>query len=633
MDEYRIRVRIFTVIVLTVLGILSLRLAQLQLVDVDEYTGESRSNAVRERRVQPARGAIFDRNGVLMIDNEPTYTLLITPRRFDRSRIHLLAELLGVPDTTVQNKLDKARSWSAFQPSKAFREVPFDVLSRILENIYRLPGVDYEVEEKRRYVTDARAAHAMGYIREISDRELRRRRSEGYRQGDLIGQAGIERNYEGYLRGRLGSAYKLVNVHGLEVKSYLDGREDTPPISGYSLVLGIDARVQALAESLFVNKRGGAVAIDPQTGEIIAMVSKPDFDPDVFARTIEPAMWDYLNNSPEKPLYNRATMNLMPPGSTWKPFMSLMSLQEGNIKPGEKVYCGGGHPIGGGRFFRCMKAHGSLSVVEAIQASCNTFFFEMMNRTDPNTFEKYAHMFGFGVQAPTDISEQTAGLIPDSMYFFSRWGEAGLKPGFTLNLGIGQGNMGVTPLQLARYVAAVGNGGTLHPPHLVRELRHPETGEVLRPALPPSRQIPIEKQYFDLVREGMKRVMEAGTGRGVQIPGIPAGGKTGTAQSPPGRGDKDDSVFIIFAPWDDPQIAVAVQVENAGFGASAAAPIASLMAELYLTGRIAPERQAVVQRAMSARSEPLPRREKKPEPKVAEAKPAAQPVRTAAAQQ
>lgn len=610
MEEYRIRVRIFIGIVLTVLGILALRLAQLQLIDVEEYTGESRNNAVRERRVQPARGAIFDRNGQLMIDNEPTYTLLITPRRFDRSRIGLLAELLGVPDTTVANKLDKARSWSAFQPSKAFREVPFDVLSRILENIYRLPGVDYEVEEKRRYVTSAKAAHAMGYIREITDRELALRRDEGYRQGDLIGRAGIERNYESYLRGRMGSAFKLVNIHGLEVKSYLDGREDTPPVSGYSLVLGIDARVQALAESLFVNKRGGAVAIDPQTGEIIALVSKPDFDPDIFARTIDSQTWDYLNNSPEKPLYNRATMNLMPPGSTWKPFMALMALQEGNITPTGRISCPGYHPLGGGRMFRCMGVHGSLDVVTAIQRSCNTFFFELMMRTDPNTFRKYANMFGFGVRQPTDIAEQTAGLIPDSAYY-NRSYPNGWTVGYTINLGIGQGDMGVTPLQLANYAATIGNGGIKHPPHLVRELIHPETGERLRPALPPSQRLPIKPEYFDLVKQGMRQVMEAGTGRGVQIPGITAGGKTGTAQSPAGRGNKDDSVFIMFAPWDEPRIAVAVQVENAGFGAQAAAPIASLMAEMYLTGKIAPERQAVVQRAMSARSEPLPRREKK----------------------
>lgn len=606
MDEYRIRVRIFSGIVLSVLVILGLRLAYLQLVDAEEYMGESRNNAVRERRVIPARGVIYDRNGTLLVDNEPTYSLLITPRLFDYSKGELLADLLEVPDSVVARKLEEARQWSAFRPSKSFREIPFDRLARLLEHIHELPGVDYEVDQKRRYLTSAKAAHAMGYIREVTGRELERMRDYGYRQGDIVGKTGVERNYENYLRGRVGSAFKLVNIHGLEVKSYRDGVEDMPPMSGYNLHLGIDSRVQALAESLFVNKRGGAVALDPKTGAIIALVSKPDFNPEVFTQAIDPEQWDYLNNSAEKPLLNRATMNLLPPGSTWKPFMALMGLQEGYISEQSRINCPGYHPFGGPSIFRCMHVHGSVAVVEAIQRSCNTFFFEIMFRSDPNTFSKYAHMFGFGEQAPTDISEQTAGLIPDSSYFYDRWGQAGLKPGFTLSLGIGQGNMGVTPMQLARYVAAVGAKGKLVPPHLVTKLVHPETGEVLYPAIPEPRQIPIEERHFETVREGMKLVMEAGTGKYIQIPGIPSGGKTGTAQNPRG---KDDSVFIMFAPYDDPQIAIAVQVENSGYGGTAAGPIASFMAELYLTGTISkdPQRQALLNRVVNqVRSEPLP---------------------------
>ncbi|MEX1055292.1 MAG: penicillin-binding protein 2, partial [Rhodothermales bacterium] len=527
MDEYRIRVRIFIGIIVAMLGILGLRLAQLQILDVEEYAGESRSNAVREVRVQPSRGAIYDRLGILMVDNEPSYTITITPRTFEPGNVSLLARLLEVPDSVVVNKLSEARAFSSFQPNKAFREVPFDIFSRVIENLYRLPGVGYAEEFKRRYHTTARAAHAFGYIREIGDAELERFRDQGYRQGDLIGKAGIERNYEGYLRGRLGAELKMVNVHGLEVKSYQDGVHDVEPLGGFDLHVGIDAGVQMLAESLFVGKRGAAIALDPNSGAIIAMLSRPDFDPELFSQSVDQETWRFLTTSLQKPLYNRSTQNLLPPGSTWKPFMALMSLQEGNISPTSTVYCGGGHPIGGGRFFRCMKAHGTLNVLGAIRYSCNTFFFEMMNRTDPNTFSKYAHAFGFGEQAPTDIMEQTAGLIPDSVYFVKRWGQAGLKPGFTLNLGIGQGDMGVTPLQLARYVAAVGNKGKLYPPHLVTRLVHPETGEVVYPALPAPRQIPIEEQYFDLAREGMKKVMEEGTGYWVQIPGITAGGKTG----------------------------------------------------------------------------------------------------------
>ncbi|MFQ5572026.1 MAG: penicillin-binding transpeptidase domain-containing protein, partial [Rhodothermales bacterium] len=367
--------------------------------------------------------------------------------------------------------------------------------------------------------------------------------------------------------------------------------------------------------SLFVGKRGAAVAIDPRTGGIIALVSKPDFDPAIFSKAVDQATWNYLNNSPEKPLYNRATMNLMPPGSTFKPFMALMALAEGLITlRGENstVFCNGGHPVGRGRFFRCLGVHGPQNVRNAIKNSCNTFFFEMARRADVNTLKKYAGLFGFGVNAPTDIAEQTPGLIPDSAYFNQL--DPNWDIGYSMNLGIGQGNMGVTPLQLARYIAAVANRGTLHAPHLVDYLRHPETGEIIRPDLPPPELIPIREEYFDVVRDGMRLVMEEGTGVLAQIPGIPSAGKTGTAQAPGGM--EDHSVFVLFAPFDDPQIAIAVQAENAGEGAQAAAPIASLMAELYLKGEL-PDSYEVrfrMNRALNARSQPLPSRRRSSAP-------------------
>lgn len=609
MEEYRIRVRIFIGIILVVIGLLGLRLGQLQLVNQDDFTEESRSNAIRENRVIPARGSVLDRNGNLVVSNEPSYNILFTPRYFDERKIPLVAELLEVPDSVVVQKLQEARAWSGFRPSRSFTEVPFRIFSRVQENQYRLSGVTYEIVEKRSYVTNANASHALGYIREISGDQLARMREQYperlYRQGDLVGQTGVERRYENYLRGVPGSAFKLVNVHGREIKSYQDGAEDHPPEGGYTMYLHMDSRVQALAESLFVGKRGGAVALDPKTGGIIALVSMPDFEPSVFSSRLDSVTATYLFRSKEKPLLNRATQNLMPPGSAWKPFMALMALQEGNIKPGETVYCGGGHPLGGGRFFTCMAAHGPMNVESAIQNSCNTFFFEMMYRTDVQTFNHYAHLFGFGEEAPADIGEQAPGLIPDSAYFNRFAGEGKWGPGWTLSLGIGQGNMGVSPLQLARYVAAVGNGGTLHPVQLVQKLVHPETGETIYPDLPSPERLPIEPQYFEMVKAGMRRVMEVGTGRLAQIPDISSGGKTGTAQSPRG---KDDSVFIMFAPWDDPEIAVAVQCENAGFGGQCAAPIASLMAELYLKGEIpdTPAKDIRMRRALAAKSDPMP---------------------------
>ena len=624
MEEYRVRVRIFIGIILFAMGILGLQLFRLQIINQDEFREVSRGNALRDLRVLPARGAIYDRSGTLMVHNEPTYTVTLTPRYFDESKIGLLASLLEVPDSVVAAKLAEARRWNSYRPSPSFRNVPFVIYSHIQENAYLLPGVGKEIDQKRRYLSQAQAAHALGYIREINRAELDGLDNQGdgandakYRQGDLVGKTGVEREYEPFLRGVPGSAFKVVNVHGLEVKSYRDGEEDKAPSSGYDIHLALDTGVQALAESLFVNKRGAAVALDVNTGGIITLVSKPDFDPAVFSQPLDRGTWQYLNNSPEKPLYNRATMNRMPPGSTWKPFMSLMALAEGMVAlegSNSTYFCPGYHPVGRGQFFRCMGAHGSMNVRTAIKNSCNTFFFELARRMDVTTFKEYATMFGFGVEAPTDIGEQTAGLIPDSAYFNAidpQW-----DVGYTMNLGIGQGDMGVTPLQLARYVAAVGNRGTLHPPHLVDYLEDPVSGERIPPPnLPASEKIPIDVRYFDAVRDGMRLVMEQGTGRLAQIPDILSGGKTGTAQASGGM--KDHSVFIMFAPFDDPQIALAVQCENAGFGGDCAAPIASLLAERYLKGEL-PDSYEVrfrMNRALNARSQTLPELRKRAEQK------------------
>ena len=603
MYDYKLRGRVFIGVIVVAMGLLSLRLAQLQLIQTDNYTVESETNALQERRVLPARGAIYDRAGRVLVNNEPSYTITITPRNFDRANIPLLADLLEIPDSVVSARFTELRRYSAFQSGKAFRDVPEDVFSRVAENFYRLPGVGYDRDFRRRYHTEATAAHVLGYVREITDNELVRLGGEGYRQGDLIGKSGLESGYESRLRGRLGSEIKIVNVHGLEVKSWQDGAFDNAPKNGYDIHLGLDSDLQALAESLFVGKRGGAVALDVNSGDILALVSMPDYEPDVFTESMDPATWNNLVTSPEKPLYNRATMNRLAPGSTWKPFMALMALQEGKITPTEHIYCPGYHQLGGPNVFRDMHVHGSIAMEEAIEQSCNTFFFELMMRTDVEVFSKYAHMFGFGQRVSTDIGEQGAGLIPDSAYFNQRF--PGWGPGFTINLGVGQGDMGVTPLQLARYVAAVANRGMLYTPHLVTRMVHQETGETLYPKIPAPEKLPIDEAHFDVVREGMKRVMEAGTGKWIQIPGIPSGGKTGTAQASHGR--KDDSVFILFAPYDNPQIAVAVQVENAGFGAVAAGPIGSLMAEQYLTGSISssPERQSILRSVLAVQSELL----------------------------
>ena len=617
MNEYRIRVRIFTGIIVVVLGILGFRLVQMQLLQGEEYSGTSRANAIRERVVTPARGTIYDRDGRVVVNNEPVYTLTITPRYFrpertlpeperqaelDR-RVDLLAELLRVPDSTVSAELEQASRWSTFRPTPVFREVPQDAYARVQENLYRLPGVNFEFNQKRQYPSDAKAAHALGYVREVTRAELDYLAEEGYRPGDQVGKIGMEANYESELRGRQGSEFNLVNIHGQTVRPYQGGAEDAPPKTGYELHTTLDAEVQALAETLMVNKRGGIVALDPNNGEIIAIVSKPDYNPEVFSQSISTEKYQYLTQSPQKPMYNRATMMGMPPGSTIKPGMALMGLNEGLITEDSKLNCPGTFHLGSQGYDNFGQANlGMIDVVTAIENSCNTFFFNLYMEANLDMWSKYMHMYGFGERVPMDIGEQATGIVADSAYMNEKYGQ--WTRGYTVNLGIGQGDFVVTPMQHARYVAMIANKGTLYAPHLVRKIVDPETGEEMRLMVPAPEKLPIDEKHFNTVHEGMRRVVESGTAARVQVPGIKAAAKTGTAQNPQG---KDHSVFIMFAPADDPQIAVASMIENAGFGGETSGPIVSLMIEKYLTGEITrgQKGQNRYQRAMSKRSQPI----------------------------
>jgi len=601
-----LRMQIFSAVVLVVLCLLGARLVQMQLLDQDRYDEEAFGNAVRPKVVEPARGLIYDRNGVLLVDNQPTYSLSVTPRYFDQANLPLLARLLNVEEEVVRRRLIQAAQHSRFQPSVLFTEIPFESFGRIQEQMWRLSGISFEISQQRRYHGPPRAAHALGYVREVSERQLDQMRAQGYRMGDVVGQTGVEQVYETVLRGRPGRSLMLINTHGMEVRPYQGGANDIPPQSGHELHLTIDARVQALAESLMVNKRGGIVALDPRTGGIISMVSMPDYDPGGFAGRMTQEFVDHVydlnRTAPLRPLFNRAVQMHQPPGSTWKVWMSLWGLQEGLITENTRLHCGGGYSLGG-RFFRCMGNHGSISVRDAIRVSCNTFYYRLMNdsfggrRMDLTKFSEWANRFGFGTMAPMDFPDQSTGLIPDSSYF-NRVFPAGWGPGYTINLGIGQGNMGVTPLQLARGTAAVANGGYLVDPHVVMYQVDPDTGERIEP---PHRRrpIPIDERHFRTVQEGMEMATTAGTGRRVSLEqqGILIASKTGTAENPHGR---SHSVFVAYAPADDPQIAIGIIVEQAGFGGVVAAPIASLMIEKYLTGTIVREdlmRQALTQRS------------------------------------
>ena len=321
-DDARLRFQVFSALVIGLVAFLGARLAQMQLVDRETYATEAEGNAIETKIVRPARGYIYDRHGTLLVDNETTITVLVAPRYFDEANLALVAELAGVPFERVRERYAEIVERSAYQEDWLLKNVPFWTFARLQENQFQLRGISFREDQQRRYHGDARLTHVLGYVNEISADNLDAMREQGYRLGDRVGVSGIEQEYEAVLRGRVGREFVLKNVHGMEVEAYEGGEQDVEPESGFALTLTVDAKVQALAESLFANKRGGAVMMDAKTGGIISMVSAPDYDLDIYRDGFTQAEVDFLYRNPEKPDFNRATMANLPPGSTWKPFMA-----------------------------------------------------------------------------------------------------------------------------------------------------------------------------------------------------------------------------------------------------------------------------------------------------------------------
>ena len=388
---------------------------------------------------------------------------------------------------------------------------------------------------------------------------------------------------ETFLRGEKGFEFILVNSKGQLLGPFEGGQRDIPSKEGFDLNLSIDFGLQMLAESLMTNYRGALVAIDPNDGGVLAMVSKPDFDPSVFSGVTSVEVWNQLNNDPDKVLFNRATMTRYPPGSTFKMVVAAAALEEGIIDEYYRIVCPGAFRFGK-KVFRDAHIHGSVNVVEAIQHSCDVFFYQLVLKIGLDKLYEYSKKFGFGQLTNFDIEEENAGIIPSSEYYDRVYGKGKWTEGNLVSLGIGQGEIGVSPLQMARYAALLANGGKLLQPHAVNSIHNKRTNSIEIIDHKES-SIGIDSSVMSLIREGMRRAVEepGGTGGLARIPGIISGGKTGTAQNPHGE---DHAWYIGFAPFDHPKIAIAVMLENAGFGGTKAAPIAGKVMQNYIFGEL-----------------------------------------------
>lgn len=583
-----------------------LRLFDLQVLDT-RYKDYADSNAFLRKAIYPSRGIIYDRDGRVVVFNQPAYDVMLIPRDvqpFDTldfcSTLQITREQF---DKRMSDMRDKRLNpgYSSYSPQTFMTHLSPEDYGRLQEKMYRFPGFFIQKRILRQYNYNV-AANVLGNIREVNQKDIER--DPYYSSGDYTGDLGVEKSYESYLRGEKGVEMLIRDARGKIQGRYENGAHDRRAVSGRNLRLALDIELQAYAESLMVNKIGAVVAIEPKTGEILAMVSSPTYDPSLLVGRQRGANYSMLIKDHYKPLYDRALKGAYPPGSTFKPSQGLILQQEGIINLSTPYPCYHGY-ISGGLRVGC-HAHGSpITLKPALQTSCNAFFcwgFKAMvdkrskYGSSAEAFEvwkRHLVSLGYGYPLGVDLPGESRGFIPNAKFYNKVYGEGRWSANSIISVSIGQGEILATPLQIANLCATIANRGWFITPHVVKEIE-----DTVMPEQYIEHRIPtIDGRYFESVAEGMRMAVTGGTCRLANLPDIAVAGKTGTAQNPHGR---DHSAFIGFAPYDDPKIAVCVYVENAGFGATYGVPIGSLVIEKYLKGQIAENRKYLETRMLES---------------------------------
>jgi penicillin-binding protein 2 len=599
--HFRVRILVATGFVLLAFTALVSRFAWLQVVKHDAYLAQAEQNRIALLPVSPNRGLIKDRNGKIIARNYSAYTLELAPAK--------LADLERTIDELSQvveiQPRDRRRFKKLMEDTKRFDSVPIrtrlsdEEVARFAAQRFRFPGVELRARLFRDYPLGEVASHMVGYIGRISQRDLEQIARDydlgAYQGTEHIGKVGIEQKYERELHGTTGYEEVEITAGGRAVRTL----SRTPSLPGNNLVLSIDIELQKIAETAFGDRRGALIAIEPKTGDVLAFVSKPTFDPNLFVDGIDPKSWDELNNDPDKPLLNRALRGTYPIGSTYKPFLALAALETGKRRP-ETVIHDGGTFVFGNRVFRDSNKVplGAVDMHRSIVKSSDIYYYQVANDLGVDTIHDFMKPWGFGQITGIDIEGEQTGILPSTAWkerrFKQKW-----YPGETISIGIGQGYNAFTLLQLAHATANLANDGVVMKPHLVKSIENPRTGELRLTVPSESYRIDVKPEHMKFVRDAMVDVNISGTGR-IAFQGAPykVGGKTGTAQvigikqgekyneSRVSERHRDHSLFIAFAPADDPKIALAVLVENGGFGARAAAPIARQVIDYHLLGKV-----------------------------------------------
>ena len=588
--------RVILPVLIVILAFLCIifRLWYLQIFRYGKYYRLATSNRIRLKSIPPIRGMIFDRNGNLLVDNRPSFCAAIVPEdvRNAKALFSFLGRVLGMDPAEIRKRLKKKSYYAPFQPRIIKENCDTITVARLQAHLAEFSGLEVLVRARRYYKYGPLASHLLGYIGEISQSELKRLKGLGYQPGDYIGKYGVEKTFEKYLRGKKGGYQVEVDANGREIKVL----RRVAPVPGDNIYLTISLPLQQKLEKLMEGKPGAAVVVDPATGEILAMVSHPNFNPNLLTTGISPKQWKALISDPRHPLIDRTIQGTYPPGSTFKIVTASAGLQEGVIRGNTLLFCPGYLKFGRRRY-RCWKrsGHGWIAVHEAIAQSCDVFFYQVGLKLGINRIAFYAKAFGLGQKTGIALPHEKAGLIPDSLWKRRRFHQPWYQ-GETLSVAIGQGYVLVTPLQMAMLIASVANGGKVMAPLIVKEIKNFH-GRIVKSYLPHIKsRLPISKKVLGMVQSGLWGVVNEphGTARRARLDGINVSGKTGTAQvirinrgKIKSHGEnqfKDHAWFVAYAPSEKPTVAMSVLVEHGGHGGHAAAPIAGDFLRFYFSG-------------------------------------------------
>ncbi|MBC3932087.1 penicillin-binding protein 2 [Undibacterium curvum] len=602
---FRMRLIFIGVFVFFCFALLISRFIWLQVVKHDDYMLLADENRIDVVPVVPNRGLIMDRNGVILARNYSAYTLEITPSKIKQDMDTLIDNLAELVD--IQPKHRK-RFRKLLEDSKNFESVPIrtrltdDEVARFIAQRFRFPGVDIQARLFRQYPQGDSASHVIGYIGRISQKDAElideREDAANYNGTDYIGKEGLEKSYENLLHGTTGFEQVEVSAGGRAVRTL----SRTPPMSGKNLILSVDIELQKVVEEAFGDRRGALVAIEPETGDVLAFVSKPTYDPNLFVEGIDQQSWNELNTSEDKPLLNRPLTGAYPPGSTYKPFMALAALELGKRTPNQAI-ADPGYFTFGNHTFKDDKpgGHGMVDMYKSIVHSCDTYYYMLANDMGVDAMHDFMKPFGFGQKTGIDLEHERSGLLPSTTWkrnAFKKPAQQRWVSGDTISLGIGQGQNTFTPLQMAHAMATLANNGIVMKPHLVKIIEDPKTKERELTVPKESFRIPLKQENIDIIKNAMVGVVKEGTSARVFAnTEYQSGGKTGTAQVVGLKKNEkydakrmaarhlDHSLYIAFAPTDKPKIAIAIIVENGGFGVEAAAPIVRKALDYYLLGK------------------------------------------------